>query len=151
MEIVKATEQDFNEVRRITQITISEVYPKYYPSGAVEFFKNHHNDNNILDDIKDGIVYVLQDGDCYVGTVTIKNNDINRLFVLPEHQHKGYGRSLLDFAEAEILKKYDEILLDASLPAKAIYLKRGYLEFEYHQIETLNGDYLCYDLMKKQK
>lgn len=151
MNLVKATEQDFEVVKEITQTTISQIYPKYYPNGAVEFFKSHHNDTNIMGDIKNGIVYILHNGDRFVGTVTIKNNDINRLFVLPEQQHKGYGQSLLDFAEAEILRKYDEIMLDASLPAKGIYIKRGYLEVEYHQIEAMNGDYLCYDLMRKQK
>ena len=151
MEIIRADQNTFDVVKHITQATISAVYPRYYPSGAVEFFKNHHNDGNILNDIKKGIVWLLSDEGTFVGTVTVKDNDINRLFVLPGYQHKGYGRYLIDFAESEILKKYDEIQLDASLPAKKIYLKRGYTEIEYHQILTPSGDYLCYDLMRKGK
>ena len=85
----------------------------------------------------------------FVGTVTVKNNEICRLFVYPDFQHKGYGKCLLDFAENEIFKKFDEIVLDASLPAKTIYQHRGYVESEYHQINVNNGDYLCYDVMKK--
>lgn len=102
-------------------------------------------------DINKGLVYLFCDEDAFVGTVTIKNNHINRLFVLPKYQHRGYGRYLLEFAENMILKNYDEIILDASLPAKRIYQLRGYVEMEYHQIKTSNGDYLCYDLMKKLK
>ena len=30
-----------------------------------------------------------------IGTVTIKENEICRLFVLPKYQHKGFGRQLL--------------------------------------------------------
>lgn len=56
---------------------------------------------------------------------------------------------LLDFAERKIAENYDEIVLDASLPAKMIYRKRGYIETEGHAICTDNGDYLCYDVMKK--
>ena len=83
-------------------------------------------------------------------TVTVKENEICRLFVLPEYQGKGYGRELISFAENEISKQYDKIILHASLPAKAIYLKRGYKEVEFHSLKTENGDYLCYDMMIKQ-
>ena len=46
-------------------------------------------------------------------------------------------------------QNYDEIVLDASLSAKAIYLKRGYRQTDYHTIRTVNGDHLCYDVMTK--
>ena len=149
IEIVKAKENDLETVREITQNTIREIYPKYYPSGAVQFFCDHHRDENIINDLKEGIVYLLKKDDEYVGTVTIKGNEINRLFVLPEHQHKGYGKMLLDFAEESILKDYSTIEMDASFPAKKIYRIRGYEEIEYNIIETGYGDYLCYDVMRK--
>ena len=53
-----------------------------------------------------------------VGTVTIKKNEICRLFVLPQYQGNGHGRELVDYAETTIAKNYDEIILDASLSAK---------------------------------
>lgn len=84
-----------------------------------------------------------------VGTVTIKANEICRLFVLPCFQGNGYGKELLEFAESEIAKCYHEIVLAASLSTKSIYHKRGYKETEYHMIKTENNDYLCYDMMKK--
>lgn len=149
IEIVKAKEEDLDIVRKITQSTIKAIYPRYYPAGAVQFFCDHHKDENIIKDLKEGIVYLLKTDDEYVGTVTIKGNEINRLFVLPEHQHKGYGKRLLDFAEALIMKEYSSIVMDASLPAKTIYHKRGYKEKEYHIIDTGYGDYLCYDVMRK--
>ena len=148
--IVKAEEQHLNIVRKITQHTIDEIYHHYYPIGAVEFFKLHHNDENILVDINNGIVFLLKDADCFVGTVTIRKNEICRLFVLPEFQHKGFGKQLMNFAEDEISKNYCEVMLDASMPAKRIYKMRGYAEIEYNQIETENGDVLCYDVMKKE-
>ena len=40
-----------------------------------------------------------------------------------------------------------EIVVDASLPAKRIYRKRGYVETDYHVVATGDGDYLCYDVM----
>ena len=119
--IFMAKEYDFETVKDITQTTIKLVYPKYYPEGAVQFFCNHH----------------------------ISNNEICCLFVLPEYQHKGYGRLLMDYAEKMISKTNKTVVLDASFPAKKIYIKRGYEPTEYNMIETENGDYLCFDVMEK--
>ena len=147
--IFMAKENDFETVKDITQTTIKLVYPKYYPEGAVQFFCNHHADDRILNDIAAGKVYLLEADDVCVGTVTISNNEICRLFVLPEYQHKGYGRLLMDYAEKMISKTNKTVVLDASFPAKKIYIKRGYEPTEYNMIETENGDYLCFDVMEK--
>ncbi|MBQ5311070.1 MAG: GNAT family N-acetyltransferase [Oscillospiraceae bacterium] len=147
--IRKAHLDDINIVRDITISTIREIYPHYYPKGAVEFFISHHNDGNIENDIQNGIVYLLEENGICTGTVTLRENEICRLFVLPSYQGRGYGRELLDFAENTILRDHNEIVLDASLSAKKIYLNRGYRETEYHIIDTPDGDHLCYDVMRK--
>lgn len=152
MSIRKAELSDLNTVKNIVRITIQKIYPHYYPKGAVDFFIEHHNDNNIINDIMQNRVFICFDLEHnIVGTVTIKENEILRLFVLPNHQGKGYGRELLDYAEKSILNNYSEVIIDASFPAKGIYLKRGYKEIEYNMIKTNNGDLLCYDVMKKSK
>ena len=150
MNITQAVLSDTAAVRIITAQTIINVYPKYYPKGAVEFFIRHHDENNIISDIEKGIVYVLYDNENAVGTVTVRENEICRLFVLPKYQGKGFGGRLLDFAEKKIAENYRKIIIDASLPAKPIYLKRGYTFTEYHTIKTENGDFLCYDVMEKE-
>ena len=102
MSIRMANKDDLQLVKEITIETIHQIYPHYYPKGAVEFFIEHHNDVNISNDIEAGIVFLCMDeNEQAVGTVTLKENDICRLFVLPEYQGLGYGRELLDFAENE--------------------------------------------------
>ena len=151
MKIIIACPDDFNRIREITQTTIKQVYPMYYPAGAADFFSKYHSDENIREDISAGKVYILKDADAAVGTVTISEDSINRLFVLPEYQHKGYGRALLDFAEKKVLESFGHVQIDASFPAKRIYKLRGYKEIEYNIIETENGDYLCYDVMRLER
>ncbi|MDO4468022.1 MAG: GNAT family N-acetyltransferase [Bacillota bacterium] len=148
--IIQALESQKEIVFYITQTTIDGIYPNYYPMGAVQFFKSYHKEESILHDIQKGYVYLVKIEDSFVGTVTIKENEICRLFVLPQHQKNGYGKQLIEFAEETIGNNYSSILLDASLPAKKIYQKRGYKEVEYHQLLTENGDFLCYDVMKKE-
>lgn len=151
MSIKLAQQSDCGVVKTITNTTINEIYPHYYSKGAVAFFLNHHSDESIANDISNNCVFLCCDlKHNVVGTVTIKKNEICRLFVLPQYQGNGYGKELLEFAEKEIASHYNEIIIDASLSAKSIYLKRGYKETEYHTIKTEHNDYLCYDIMKKQ-
>lgn len=140
---------DRDIVTELVRETIKAVYPKYYPAGAVDFFLAHHKPEKIASDIKAGKVYVMAADGVIVGTVTIDGNDIARLFVKPSEQGKGHGGKLIDFAENMIFGYSETVRLDSSLPAKSIYIKRGYKEKEYCKILTDNGDYLCYDVMEK--
>ena len=151
MKIRTAEQTDCGTVKAITQGTIHAVYPKYYPAGAVQFFSDHHSDEKIMRDISDGTVCLLiTDDGIPAGTVTLTDNEIDRLFVLPEYQGNGFGRALLDLAESRIAEQYDTIVLHASLPAKNIYLKRGFKEKDYNTLDTGHGDYLCFDRMEKR-
>jgi len=151
MSIKQAVLSDLGIVKNITEITISEVYPHYYPRGAVAYFLEHHSETNIVNDIKQNQVFLCLDTkNIIVGTVTIKANEICRLFVLPQYQKDGYGTELLDYAENIILQQYSKVILAASLPAKSIYHKRGYIETEFHVMPTEYHDFLCYDMMVKE-
>ena len=149
--IRKAAPEESDIITELVRETIKAVYPKYYPAGAVEFFLAHHKPEKIASDIEAGKVYVIEQDSIIVGTVTIDGNGIERLFVEPSEQGKGYGGKLLDFAENMIFGYSEKIRLDSSLPAKSIYIKRGYREKEYCKILTDNGDYLCYDIMEREK
>lgn len=149
MDIKQVADTDLAIVVNITHETIKGIYPRYYPKGAVDFFLAHHSAENIKCDILLGNIFLLTVDGAPVGTVTIKNNEICRLFVLSEQQGKGYGKALLEYSEKEISQISTRICLDASLPAKKIYLQYGYREIESHAILTENGDYLCYDVMEK--
>lgn len=151
MEIIRATNAQFQTVRDIVKTTIETVYPNYYPSGAVDFFLSYHSDEAIRETIAKGSVYLLQADGRFVGTGSIHGFEIGRLFVLPEFQGRGYGTALMDTLEAIVFRDYPEITLDASLPAYALYLHRGYTPVAYHTLKMENGHYLCYHVMSKRR
>lgn len=61
MSIRLAEKSDFDIVKEITHTTINEIYPHYYPNGAVNFFLNHHNADNIKNDISENCVFLFYD------------------------------------------------------------------------------------------
>lgn len=142
--------KDVKSVLQITRDTISEIYSHYYPEGVVDFFLKHHSRENILSDIESGVIWLLEEDGCLIGTVSIKENAVHRLFVLPEYQFRGYGSQLMDFAETKIGEKFSHIHIDSSLAAKEMYLKRGYREKKTCRIQADNGDILIYDEMEKR-
>lgn len=149
MELIKASDEHFDIIKEIVKNTIETVYPNYYPKGAVDFFLEHHSDDAIKSAISNGMVYLFQVNDKIVGTGSIEECKINRLFVLPEFQGKGYGKYIMNELEKIIFVNYLEVFVDVSLPAYEMYVHRGYVPVEYHRIKTKNNHFLCYHVMKK--
>lgn len=149
MDIITAAPSDLETVFDIVQSTIRAIYPHYYPAGAVDFFLAHHSRENISADIEAGRVSLAVSDGKAVGTVTVAGDSINRLFVLPDEQGKGFGGELLRFAEKKVAESYGTARLDSSLPAKKIYLKKGYMVIDSYVVEA-EEDYLCYDIMIKR-
>lgn len=137
------------QVASIVKKTIQAVYPRYYPSGAVQFFLDLHCDGRIEKAMDAEEIYLAASQGNVVGTGSIRKNEICRLFILPEYQGNGYGSSLMDLLEERIFEKYEKVHVDASFPAEGMYLKRGYRIVSYEKIETENGDFLCYHTMEK--
>lgn len=147
---VKAEIQDLAVVKYIVIETIKRIYPNYYPSEVVDFFLNHHNDERILTDIKSGKVFLFSEKGKYIATGTLSEDHINRVFVLPDFQGKGFGSQIMAFLEKKVNETYDVIYLDSSLPAFKLYTKRGYFPLEYCEENVENNKVLCYHIMKKE-
>lgn len=145
-----AKEEDLQAVYDVVQHTIRTIYPKYYPAEVVDFFCEHHSKAAILNDIKNGYVSVLKIDENIAGTGCFEDNHITRVYVLPEHQKKGYGTFIIKNIEARISKKYDKAYLDASLPAAALYEKLGYSTVKHERYPVKNGVVLVYEVMEKE-
>jgi GNAT superfamily N-acetyltransferase len=144
MEIRDFSELYFNDVFGVIHKTIEEIYPKYYPRSAVDFFHNHHSVENMKKQMPNEFTLVLWDNKI-IGTGTLSGNEIKRFFLLPEYQGKGYGKLLLKELEKNIdIKKFDNFILDSSLGAVEFYRKNGYSYKNYMTINLSDGNYLCY-------
>lgn len=150
MEIRLYTTAYFDSLFEIIHKTIEEIYPKYYPRSAVDFFHNHHSKENMYKQLATECILVLLENRTIIGTATLAKNEIKRFFILPEYQGKGYGKTLLQELEKTVDKnRYDELILDSSLGAVDFYRKNGYGYKNYRTINLSDGNYLCYLEMAK--
>ncbi|GAE89944.1 GNAT family N-acetyltransferase [Acetivibrio straminisolvens] len=105
---------------------------------------------NIKKAIDEEFFLVIECDGEIVGTGAIYEGEIKRMFVLPEFQGRGYGSLLLDVLERKV--EYDGYtlgMLSSSLPAYTFYERNGYIPLVFEQIETQNGNVLCFHRMSK--
>lgn len=148
MEMFLAGPGQLADVYNIVHTTIETVYPHYYPAGAVNFFLSHHQRSHIEQDIRRGCVYLFTNQEHPIATCTVRDNELCRFFVLPQYQHQGYGRAIMEQMEQLLWRSYDTITLAASLPALSMYCNRGYRQVAYIRLPVAEGDYLCYWTME---
>ena len=150
MQYRLAKPEDANAIYEIVQDTIKRVYPKYYLPEIVDMFCEYHNKENISEDIKNENTYVLLENSKIIGTGTIKENHITRVYVLPDFQGKGFGTYIMNQLETEIGKQHDRAELDASLPACRLYYNRAYQTIDHDIWECANGVIQVYEIMEKK-
>lgn len=150
MNIVVANSKDVTNILHIVQTTINKVYPKYYPEDVVKFFLDYHSIDNINKAISEEYILLIENDGKIIGTGSLLKNEIKRMFVLQEYQEFGYGSFLLDQLEHQAFNQgYTTAVLDSSLPAFSLYLKKGYKPIEYKKIITPKKQVLCYYQMSK--
>jgi GNAT superfamily N-acetyltransferase len=116
---------------------------------VVDFFGRLHSLENITKDIEEGRIDVLLVDGEVVGTGSRIDDHITRVYVLPEHEGKGYGSIIMDHLEAEIFNEYDKCDLDASLPATLFYEHRGFKTVEHKKHDIGDGEVMIYEIMNK--
>lgn len=146
--LITANLNQTDEIYNLVQETIKTVYPKYYASGVVNFFCQHHSVEKIRDDIQKGFVYVVVLDEKIVATGTLDGNHITRVFVKPEYQGQGIGSFIFDTFEKKIFAHADFVELDASLAAAVMYEKRGYKTVRHETTDCENGSILVYEVLQ---
>lgn len=150
VSFVKAGKTSAREISELVQKTVRTVYPKYYPQAVADFFAMFHSKDRISQDILEGKVWVLRLDGRIIGTGSLEEEHITRVYVLPEFQGKGYGAWIMGELEKEIRKHHDRAVLDASLPACCFYEKLGYRTVSHQSMSVFDGAVLVYEIMEKR-
>lgn len=143
--------ENLNTVYTIVHSAISETFPNYYPQVVVDFLLDYHSRENIKQDILLGCIYLLFEENTFVGTGTFKEKEISQVFILPDHQGRGYGTQIMDFLESQVFIKYDKVCLEASFSVLNFYLKRGYNTIENVSYPIGNEQVFSYLVMEKHR
>lgn len=147
--IYQAKPADVQIVANLVHRTIHVCYPAYFSENVVEFFIHHHSEEKIKNDLINANVFLMESDGYLVGTGTIKDNEIKRLFILPQYQRNRFGSELLACLEDEIaVRESTTAQVDAHAYVLQWYKEQGYHVVAEHSIHA-NGEQLPYYRMEK--
>ena len=151
ISIRKFRSSDLAAVRRLICDTIDACYADVYPEEAVQFFKQWHRDENILEGAKEGHAIVLEKDGQIIGTGTLLGDEIVRVFVQPGCQGQGCGKIIMRRLEEQAISLGRSMIrLDASLPSKTFYDALAYRTLEKTSLQVKNNERLDYYKMEKR-
>jgi GNAT superfamily N-acetyltransferase len=141
---------DLAALKSLVHKTITTCYPGHYSIEAIRFFVDYHDEAAILRDADAGLTIVLDKAGRILGTGSVVDDEIKRVFVDPAFQKHGFGRRIVQcLEEAAARHGVETVRLDASLPSKAFYDALGYVTIETASLPLENGQRL--DFFKMQK
>ncbi|MGA2070336.1 MAG: GNAT family N-acetyltransferase [Sedimentisphaerales bacterium] len=141
---------DLAAVKELIDKTIDICYSADYPSEAIQYFKQYHCEENILKGVVKGWTIVLEKNNRLIGTGTIIDNHIMRVFVSPKFQQRSLGKLIMNKLEDKAISSaFKKVKLDASLPSKKFYDSLGYKTREKTYVKLENNKKLHYYKMNK--
>lgn len=149
--IQKAQKEEAIIISHLINTRIKEMYSKYYPEEVVSFFLDLHQLSNIEKDISEAKIFVIRYEEMIVGTGTIEENHISRIYVLPQYQSIGIWSMLMNYLEKEIIKNYGSVEVNVFLPSVEFYRKRNYVHKMQVDCPVANGKILSYEVMQKKQ
>lgn len=134
MRVRRFEKTDAEEVSALIVATLRETNIKDYSAEYIENDVNVLQSNNILERASWMHFYVVCDDEKIVGCGAIgpywgKENESSlfTIFVLPEYQGKGIGRTIIETLEQdEYFLRADRVEIPASITGTPFYRKMGY-------------------------
>lgn len=159
MHIVRADENDRPIIENLAQRSWRAGYAGVLAAEQIEFMLDKmYSQAGLLASMQEGCVfYLAQENDRPVGFIALKEKPdtllrIEKIYLLPEVQGKGYGKELLDFAVEQARRAQLPIVeLNVNRKNKAyyFYLKQGFEVVE--EVDIPYYDFVMDDyVMQKQ-
>lgn len=143
--------QDLSLVKTLVDRTIDVTYLPVFPEEAIRGYKAHHSREQILADASNGYTVVLEDGEAIIGTGTLLDRNIRRVFIDPAYQRKGLGRQVMhELEDRALANRASEVDLQTTVVSKEFYHSLGYTPVQEDHILVGNGQELAIYTMSKE-
>lgn len=150
MIIRKYRKEDAKAVCEIIKLNDLKVTSKDYPKKLIKVWIKGDTPEWIEKISNKTKCFVLIEKKKVIGYISLKKNEINKLFIHPSYQGKGYGKKLMDKAISIVRRRgVKTIKLYSNLGAKGFYSKCGFNMIKKVRRSSNGVNYYCF-LMKKK-
>lgn len=143
--IKRASLSDIPQIESLIQSVLRQSNSEDYPDKVIDFMCSYYSIKSIEDKFEDKTTWIVKPykGDKLIGTIALKDTEIQALFVDATVQKGGYGKKLLMVAEKYAkVSGIKKLHLSASLTAKIFYEKMGYQHLALEDDENFGKAYL---------
>jgi GNAT superfamily N-acetyltransferase len=139
------TEENIHAVCTLIERTVRTSYRDVYSPRAIEFFLQYNTHEDIAHDARDGSAIVAVMDDSIIGTASLCDDQMKRVFVDPQFQRRGIGKALvalmINKAKVQGVRR---IRADASLVSWQMYQRMGFAALGREYRDLGEGDSLPY-------
>ena len=126
--IVTVDKTNIDQAAAIHSETWKDSHSSFCSVDFVALHTPEHQEEYLLRKMNSGSAFFMLVDDIPIGIVSVTDNLIEDLYVLPEKQHNGYGTELLLFAAGKCKGTPTLWILENNDKARAFYLKNGFAE-----------------------
>jgi citrate lyase synthetase len=149
--IKQAVDNDLPQLLKLVHNTIDISYRSIYHAEAIQAFKDYHSIENITHDLKTGHIIVAEQNNEIIGTGTLLDTNIRRVFISPGWQQYGLGKKIaMELEKKARSQGLAMIDLSASLGSRTFWENLGF-EFQKESfLPVANGKKLVFFEMAKR-
>lgn len=118
-------EADFDAVTILWRVAREKLLPDGQTDTGHYFYEDQDYFRNQI--LRKNRVWVVEMDNRPVAFMAMENEFIDQLYVHPDHQGKGIGQALLDFARSRFPEHLWLYTLQANVNARAFYEKNGFI------------------------
>ncbi len=124
--IIPVNEQNIMDAATIHSISWKESHSDFCSPDFIEIHSPEQQLKYMRDKMHKGTKFFMLADEDPVGIVSVKDNLIEDLYVLPDKQKRGYGTKLLQFAISQCPGTPTLWILENNVKAEKLYLRMGF-------------------------
>jgi putative acetyltransferase len=149
INIREFSEEDLESVCRLIHHVVDICYGDVYPTKALAMYKNFHSCENIKNDAASGYCVVAEKDGELVGTGTLLEDHVRRVYISPQYQKNGIGSMIYRALEERALQnQVPHLGLGASIIAREFWEAQGFL-FNREEHVPVEDEKLIFYIMDK--
>jgi GNAT superfamily N-acetyltransferase len=139
IQIREFSREDLDTVISLIHHVVDVSYRDVYPAGALNLYKEFHCRDNILNDAENGYCVIAENDGQIVGTGTLLDDGIRRVYIDPSYQKNGIGKQIYNTLEKKALQTgLSRLGLGSSVIAREFWESVGFV-FE-EEVDIPAGD-----------
>lgn len=151
IKIRELKSSDLKKVEELISKTIDICYRPVMSEEVIRYLRGFHKTENILRIAEQGCTVVAEKNTKIVGTGSVVDGVVLRVYIDPDFQKQGIGRMIMRELENKAIREgVEEVVLRSTEVSWSFYVLLGYSILEKNYVEVENGSHLEYYVMEKR-